>query len=30
LFSVVTFLPIVGLMFKGEEWRKKLGDPPAN
>ncbi|THV06621.1 MFS general substrate transporter [Dendrothele bispora CBS 962.96] len=27
LICVVTFLPIVALMFYGEKWRKKLGQP---
>ncbi|KAF5366026.1 hypothetical protein D9758_006737 [Tetrapyrgos nigripes] len=29
LLCVVTFLPIVALMFYGEKWRKRLGQPKA-
>lgn len=25
--SVLAFLPIVALMWKGEDWRRKLGEP---
>jgi hypothetical protein len=27
MFSILSFLPVVALMFKGREWREKLGTP---
>ncbi|KAF9446142.1 hypothetical protein P691DRAFT_674213, partial [Macrolepiota fuliginosa MF-IS2] len=30
IICVVTFLPVVLLMFKGEEWRMKMGVPPSD